>query len=284
MTIQALIQKVEPRNEPLIAGLSLTRRTEPTQFEALIYQPIVCLILQGAKITTVGDRSVRVTAGQTIVVSHDLPVIAQVSQASAQVPYLSLVAKIDLSLLRSVSNELDYDISEAQTPSAFAVSHIDEPMLAVFERYVGLTDNPEEARILGPLVNKELHYRLLKADNGGMLRQLLSRTSHASNITRAIKILRQDFRARFEMDDLAHLVGMSSSSFYKHFKAVTSTTPLQYQKDLRLTEGRRLLLSGAHTVATAAFEVGYESPSQFSREYSRKFGTAPSRDLRAMLQ
>lgn len=141
-----------------------------------------------------------------------------------------------------------------------------------------IADSPADAKVLGPLLSKEIHYRLLTAPFGGMLRSLMHHDSHASAIARAIGHLRGDIRARIEIPVLARRVGMSASSFHKHFREVTSTTPLQYQKELRLIEARRLLRTGGASVSAAAFDVGYESPSQFSREYARKFGVPPSQD------
>ena len=137
---------------------------------------------------------------------------------------------------------------------------------------------PAEAKVLGPLILKEMHFRLLTAPHGGMLRNLIQRNSHASRITRAIAYIRQDFANPLAVADLADDAGMSASSFHQHFKSITAMTPLQYQKDLRLMEARRLLMSGQFSVSTTAYEVGYESPTQFSREYSRKFGVSPRRD------
>ena len=134
------------------------------------------------------------------------------------------------------------------------------------------------SKVLGPLTSKEIHYRLLMAPFGGMLRSLIRYDSNASAIARALGHIRADIRSPIAVPDLARRVGMSTSSFHKHFKTITSTTPLQYQKDLRLLEAQRLLKTGGASVTAAAFDVGYESPSQFSREYARKFGVPPSRD------
>jgi len=248
----------------------------------MIYEPLVCLILQGAKETRQGDERVLVHAGQGIVVSHAMPVVARVLEASPERPYLALVARLDLTELRAlhddIGDDVGHDVGRARTGPAMTVAPMGERSLDVLGRYLALAHEPDDAQVLLPGLRRELHYRLLKADTSGMLRALLRRDSHASNVSRAIQTLRRDFKQRIEMVELAHSVGMSASLFYKHFKGVTSTTPLQYQKDLRLTEARRLLLGGEHSVATAAYAVGYESPSQFSREYSRKFGVAPRTD------
>ncbi|MEO0325821.1 MAG: AraC family transcriptional regulator [Myxococcota bacterium] len=258
-----------------IAGLSFYRRTAPTEFQAFVYDPLVCLILQGTKETSVGDRMLRASAGEHIVVSHDLPVVARITEASEDRPYVALIARLDVSELRSLHDEVG-GAGEADASGAYAVAPVDDALLAVLTRYVALLDEPAAAPVLVPLIRRELSYRLLHAGNGAMLRTLLHRDSHASRIGRAIDRLRNSYRERLEVPALARSVGMSTSAFHKHFRRVTATTPLQYQKDLRLTEARRLLESEAHSVSTAAFEVGYESATQFSREFSRKFGAPPS--------
>jgi AraC-like DNA-binding protein len=160
------------------------------------------------------------------------------------------------------------------------VTHRADPtLLDALRRYLELVDSPADAKVLGPLVSREIHYRLLVAPFGGMLRRLIRRDSNASAIARAIGHLRGDLCSPVVIPDLARRVGMSTSSFHKHFKAVTATTPLQYQKELRLLEARRLLTTGGASVTAVAYEVGYESSSQFSREYARKFGVPPSRDM-----
>ena len=146
-------------------------------------------------------------------------------------------------------------------------------------RYLALADSPADAQVLSTLTSKEIHYRLLVAPFGGMLRSLIRHDSNASAIARAIRYIRDDIRSPITIPEIARRVGMSASSFHKHFKTITSTTPLQYQKELRLLEARRLLTTGGASVTTAAYDVGYESPSQFSREYARKFGVPPSQDL-----
>lgn len=270
MPVTALI---EHARRPLASppGLRVFRAADvASPFEALVYEPIVCLILQGAKEITVGGERHTVTAGQALVVSHPLPVVSRITEA----PYTSLVAAIDLAELRSLHDAVGGGPTAAPS-SALTVSLADDALLDVFRRYLELAEDPSAAGVLTPLIRRELHYRLLTARHGAMLRALLVRTSHGSQIAQALDLLRRSFRQPMEVAALARAVGMSPSAFHKHFRSVTSTTPLQYQKDLRLTEARRLLLSGQHTVSTAAFEVGYESASQFSREYTRKFGAPP---------
>lgn len=283
MTTARLIERVGDHAEGgyrvLTGQLGLAVWTQPGDIEPRIYDPLACLILQGTKETTFGDRTVTVGAGDVVLVSHALPVVARVTEASPEAPYMALVVPIDIAMLRSVRDQLGDDAFETRPADAYAASPASDAMLSTFERYLSLADDPVEARVLEPLVRRELHLRFLTADNGTMLRELLERNSYARNISRALETLGNEFRTRLEVAELAQSVGMSASSFHRHFRTVTSTTPLQYQKDLRLTEARKLLIGGEHSVSSVAFEVGYESPSQFSREYSRKFGAPPTLDI-----
>jgi AraC-like DNA-binding protein len=262
-------------------GLVVYRCFEPTEFEATVYDPSVCLIVQGAKQTTVGDQTVSLSEGQCVVVGRDLPVLSRIKQASHKRPYLSLVIRLDLEVLRALDDVVDALEPVAETPRSLEFAPASESVIDVFGRYLALMDDALGAKVLLPLVSKELHFRLLTSVSGSMLRALANRESHASNISRAIQQLREHFRDAVDVGELARSVGMSASLFHRHFKSTTMTTPLQYQKDLRLTEARRLLRLAGTSVSGAAFEVGYESPSQFSREYSRKFGAPPRADLQA---
>lgn len=260
-------------------GIYVLRHDAPTQFEASLYRPIVCLILQGGKETTLGDRRFEVAAGHCVVVSHDVPVLARICEASPEFPYLALIIELDLEVLRGLHDRVG-GASAAVAPSCcMAVAPVDDATRDVIGRYLDLSADPVAARVLLPLLQQELHFRLLMSPSGTMLRALLQDDSHASHIAQAIHLLRDGFRERLTVADLARRVGMSASAFHKHFKLVTTTTPLQYQKDLRLMEAQHLLRSRGRSVSTAAFEVGYESASQFSREYARKFGWPPSREL-----
>lgn len=264
----------EPQLVQPLPGLRLLRHPRVTSFEASIYEPVVCLIVQGRKETTFGDRTQGARRGQCVLVSHDLPVVSRVLEA----PYLSLLLDVELGLLRSLYDEVADAAIDAEDASALEVHQADAALLDALHRYLALTASATDAKVLGPLIRREIHYRLLMAPFGGMLRHLVRHDSHASAIARAIAHIRHDYRSSIAVPELARSVGMSTSSFHKHFKSVTSSSPLQYQKDLRLLAARRLLVAGGASVSDAAFEVGYESPSQFSREYARKFGVQPSKD------
>jgi AraC-like DNA-binding protein len=184
-----------------------------------------------------------------------------------------------------VLRSLYEDVGELATPEAaraLLVHRADASLLDAVGRYLTLEESKMDGRVLAPMLLKEVHYRLLVSPIGPMLRSLLRHDSHASAIARSIALLRRDFRTPMVVEELARAVGMSVSSFHEHFKRVTSSSPLQYQKGLRLLEARRLLLAGTATATTAAFEVGYESSTQFSREYARKFGRPPRKDVESL--
>ncbi len=257
-------------------GLLLLRQDSPSSFEASLYQPVLCLILQGRKQVSIGEQTLSFGPGECLLVSHALPVCSRITKA----PYFALVFKVDVTTIRKLYDEVAESALDGVGARAAETHRVDPGLLDALRRYLALADSAADAKVLGPLIAKEIHYRLLMAPFGGMLRSLIRHDSYASAIARAIGHIRDDIRSPIAIPDLALRVGMSASSFHKHFKTITSTTPLQYQKELRLLEARRLLQTGGASVTTAAFDVGYESPSQFSREYARKFGVPPSQDVR----
>lgn len=256
-------------------GLLLFRQNSPSSFEASLYEPVLCLILQGRKQVSIGEQTLSFGPGECLLVSHDLPVCSRITKA----PYLALVLEVDVATVRKLYDEVAESALDSERARAVETHRADPGLLDALRRYLALADSPGDAKVLGPLISKEIHYRLLVAPFGKMLRSLIRHDSNASAIARAIGHIRGNIRSPLAIPDLARRLGMSASSFHKHFKSITSTTPLQYQKELRLLEARRLLRTGGASVTTAAYDVGYESPSQFSREYARKFGVPPSQDM-----
>jgi AraC-like DNA-binding protein len=263
-------QDIQPIN-----GLQILRQSFPSSLEASLYEPVLCLILQGGKQVAIGEQTLSFGPGECLLVSHDLPVSSKITNA----PYLALVLEVDVATIRELHGEVAGSPFDSERARAAQTHQADPGLLDALRRYLALADSPADAKVLGTLTSKEIHYRLLVAPFGGMLRSLIRHDSNASAIARAIGCIRDDIRSPIAIPDLARRVGMSASSFHKHFRTITSTTPLQYQKELRLLEARRLLKTGGASVTTAAYDVGYESPSQFSREYARKFGVPPSQDL-----
>ena len=255
------------------------QREEVTAFEAVVYNPVICLILQGCKEMNAGDRFVSLAEGDALLVSHDLPVTSRITQASPQEPYRALIISLDLGILRSLYEQVADAVSDTHSATSLSASAADPAWIKPVVRYLELMDAPLDERVLGPMILKEIHYRLLLSPIGGMLRNLLSVDSHASRIAKSIQQIRANFREPLVIRELAQVAGMSQSSFHEHFKSVTGTSPLQYQKDLRMIEARMLLERGVPSVSVAGFEVGYESPTHFSRDYSRKFGCSPKHHL-----
>jgi AraC-like DNA-binding protein len=276
-----LAQRYDAGNTQKLAGLSIIRREAPSNIECLVYHPVVCLVLQGSKVTSIGDQSVELRPGDALVVSHDLPVVSRIIKASSHEPYLALILNLDLPLLRSLYEQVAETSVQQTNVRSLSKGKAEDAWVAPLLRYFELMDNPMDAKVLGPATLREIYYRLLLSSIGGMLRHLLVADSHASRITKAIQKLRSEYQSTLAVPELAKAAGMSASSFHEHFKAVTGTTPLQYQKDLRLIEAKTLLTAMSHSVSEAAYAVGYESPNHFSRDYNRKFGTPPSKGVSA---
>jgi AraC-like DNA-binding protein len=255
--------------------LGILRHHQPTSFEAAIFEPVIIVVLQGAKETVLGVDSYPMGVGQCLLVSHDLPVIARVTEA----PYLALIFDVEVDMLRDLYGALAQLPSIPAVSSSLAVHYCDATLVDALQRYLALAGTTTDAAVLEPLIAREIHYRLATAPFGGMLRDLIQRDSYASAIASAIKQMRCDFRNPVEIPRLARSVGMSASSFHKHFKTITASSPLQYRKGLQLLEARRQLRGGTTSVSAVAFDVGYQSAAQFSRDYTRRFGMSPKHDI-----
>ena len=252
----------------------------PTQFEASVYNPVFCLILQGSKETNIGVRSIEISQGQALVVSHDLPITSRIKNASLLSPYMALILPIDMDIIRGLNAEMS-ELNSPQTTkcNSLEVCTAGVQLIDAMRRYLEIGEIIEDTAILKPMVLKEIHYHLFMAPSGAMLHQLLHRDSHAKRIANVISFIRQNYKNTLSVTEMARIACMSKSAFYKRFKMIIGTTPLQYQKDLRLIEAQRLLTHGQCSVSSTAYEVGYESPAQFSREYSRKFNCSPVQHL-----
>jgi len=244
-----------------------------------VYQPQLCITLQGAKEIVVGDETLRYGPLQCLIVSTDLPASGRIVAASPDEPFVGIVIGFDVVLMREVLEQLDTPpIPSASTSRSMFVADVDGPLADCVMRMVRLADTPKAIPILYPALIREFYYWLLIGPNGAELCKQAMPDSHLERIARAIHLLRNNFAQTLRVEQLAEAAHMSASSFHHHFKALTSMTPLQFQKQLRLLEARRLMTADAVNVAEAAYQVGYESASQFSREYSRAFGVAPKRD------
>lgn len=259
----------------------LLKSTITSDLDATFYEPVLCLILQGSKEVRVGNREIEFSVGESLIVSHELPVVSRITRASKDKPYLALVLGIDISIIRSLYEEFGESALLMDGARSLEVDQAGNVLLDALNRLVCSSQNKIDSMVLFPQILREVHFRLLQAPYGGMLRELLRVDSHASNISKAISIIRNQFMNTLSIPELAKTVGMSTSSFHQHFRSITESTPLQYQKDLRLLEARKLITTQGERVTSAALMVGYESPNQFSREYTRKFGVNPSSERRS---
>ena len=268
-----------------IPGLSLFRRNEPTQPESRMYEPRICLIAQGAKRVLLGDDTYVYGERHFLITSVNLPTVVQITKASREKPCLGLILKLDQREISQLMVDSNLPLSRPQQSSrGMATGEVTLPLLTAFQRLVDLLTEPKDIPILAPIIQREIFYRLLVGDQGARLRQIASAGSQSQQIARAIDWLKDNFTRPLRIDDLATQVNMSTSTFHHHFRTLTAMSPLQYQKWLRLNEARRLMLIENQDAATVAFQVGYESPSQFSREYGRLFGAPPLRDITSLRQ
>lgn len=267
------------RDEPL-KGLHLRRESSPTECAPTISDPVFCVIAQGSKDILLGDDRYRYDPLHYLLVTAQLPIVSQIVDASRKQPFLSLYVKLDPSLVSAVIIEAGHISSPGQANvRAIDVNALDEDLLDAVVRLVRLLDAPTEAPFLAPLIKREIIYRLLRGEQGGRLRQIVLQDGTTHHIVTAVKWLREAYDQPLEVDDLAQKLGMSVSSFYHHFKAVTGMSPLQYQKQIRLQEARRLMLAEDLNAASTGYRVGYNDPSHFSRDYKRLFGLPPLTDV-----
>jgi len=266
-----------------IPGLRLSRWCAPTPPTSYTHNPSICLIAQGKKRVILGEESFVYDANHFLISSVDLPIIANIMEATETEPYLGVIMELDLPEISQliVDSELSFN-HDKTAPIGIAVGELSEPLLNAFIRLMALLEDPGSIKVLAPVVKREIFYRLLTSEQGVRLNQIVSAGSHSNQIAKAIGWLKNNFVKPLSVGDLASYTGMSKSAFYTHFRSMTSMTPLQFQKKLRLNEARRLMLTENLDAMATTFKVGYESPSQFSREYSRMFGAPPATDIKAL--
>ncbi|GGA46165.1 AraC family transcriptional regulator [Paenibacillus physcomitrellae] len=266
-----------------IPGLTFICHSQELEKIYSVYEPSLCIIAQGSKIVMLGAESYRYDPSSYLTTSVHLPIIGQVMEASPEAPFLSLRLNFDTEQILDVIQSSGPALKpkrETQPERGLAVSRMNEALYEAVLRLVKLLDSPIDIPVLAPYVIREILYRLLQNEHGSSIQQFTLISSHAQRIAQVIERMKSDFTQPLRMDELAAAAGMSASSFFAYFKEVTAMSPLQYQKQLRLQEARRLLLSSQMDAAEAAFQVGYESATQFSREYARFFGQPPIRDIR----
>jgi len=291
--IDQLIQKIshfseiEGEHETIISGLSFHSRITPTESTHCIYSLGLGIVLQGQKEVIIGDKVYQCHEGHSMLTTIDLPVTSHVVEASLKKPFLALLLLLDLKMVNEVVADLpvkDLQPYSDDTHESFTVELADIPLMDAVFRLVKLIDEPIMIPHLADLIKKEIIIRLLNSSQGVYLRQLVKSGSVNQKIHQIVSWLKNNFAQPIRMDDLAEKAFMSPSTFRQHFREVTGMSPLQYQKQLRLQEARHLMLNQNLDAGRAASLVGYESASQFSREYSRLFGESPQRDIQRIKQ
>jgi len=264
-----------PRTATPIPRLAVSIAFQPTPPFPSIFEPMLCLVLQGAKEVMIGDRRLRYDPARCFIASLALPASGRIVQASRQKPYMSVTLALDRKGLAELL--ADVPVNGEATGAGFGIGPVTPAQLDAWWRLLQLVDAPRDIPVLAPLIEREILYRLLAGPQGNVLRQIVSADARLNQIHQAIAWIRLHFDEPMRIDRLSKLAGMSAASFHRHFKAVTAMSPLQYQKNLRLQHARRLLITN-EDAARAGYAVGYESASQFSREYARLFGAPPARD------
>jgi len=268
-----------------VSGLSLFRRIEPSGPISGMYEPSICMAVQGVKRVILGDDSFVYDAHHYLITSVHLPTIVQILEASPEKPYLGLRLKLDLHEISQLMVDSNLPQPRAlQSGRGMATGEMTLPLINAFQRLIDLLGEEKDIPILAPVIQREIIYRLLVSEQGTRLRQIASTGSQSHQIARTIEWLKNNFAQSLSIDDLAEQASMSPSTFHHHFRSITALSPLQFQKQLRLQEARRLMLAERMDAANAAFQVGYESPSQFNREYNRMFGAPPLRDVTNLRQ
>ena len=261
-------------------GLVLGRSSRLTEQLHTVFQPAFCVIAQGSKQVLLGEEGFRYDPMHYLISTVALPIVSQVVEASEERPYFSLRLDLDTALVASVIMESGIEVKKGDAGvKAMDVSSMDADMLDAVVRLARLLDTPDEMQVLAPLIIREIVYRLLRGEQGARLGHLLATGGDTRRISKAVEQLRENFDQPLRIESIARALGMSVSGFHHHFKSVTTMSPLQFQKQIRLQEARRLMLGEDLDAASAGFRVGYEDPSYFSRDYKKLFGAPPQRDI-----
>ncbi|GGD91510.1 AraC family transcriptional regulator [Paenibacillus nasutitermitis] len=274
--------KQDGTQETLIPALRFIRSSLASEPVYSVYEPSLCVVVQGSKLVMLGQESYRYDPNGYLVASVHLPITGQVLEAEPETPYLSLQLQFDMDQILEVI-QASVTVERPKPESGrrgLYINDMSDTLHDALLRLVRLLDTPSDIPVLAPYAIREIIYRVLQDEQGAALKEFALIGSHAQRIAKVIKRMNRDFAMPLPIEELAVEAGMSASSLYYYFKEVTALSPVQYQKQLRLQEARRLLYSTAIEAADAAFQVGYESPSHFSREYARMYGHPPVRDIR----
>jgi len=265
-----------------IPGLMAVRATAPSDLIHDVQRPLACLVLQGGKRVTAGPRVFEFAAGDSLLVTADIPTVSQITRASAAAPYYSLVLELDPATIADLVAQMTPPATADHAPLRVDPTEAETADAAL--RLMKLLDRPESLPVLQAQLLREMHYWLLAGRHGDAIRKLGWPDGHVQRVARAVHVLRRDYAKPIAVERLATIAGMGPSSFHQHFKAITSLSPLQFQKQLRLIEARRLMQSQGASASSAAYAVGYESVPQFTREYGRMFGKSPAADARSAVE
>lgn len=268
--------------ETSIPGLRFVRTSQISEPVYSVYEPSLCVVAQGTKLVMLGEESYQYNAASYLTASVHLPITGQVVMASPEKPYLCVNLQLDMNQIFEVLQSSSQVITSDSTGRGLGVSLVNESLMEAVLRLIRLLETPQDIPFIAETIKREIIYRILQNDENDSLKHFALIGSQAQRIAKVIEVLNREFAQPLKVDDLAKKARMSSSSFYHHFKEITGMSPIQYQKQLRLQEARRLLLTESLEAAEAAFQVGYESPSHFSREYSRKFGMPPIKDIKRL--
>ncbi|MBD8186145.1 MULTISPECIES: AraC family transcriptional regulator [Pseudomonas syringae group] len=249
-----------------------------------LYRSMICFILQGSKRVAINDNLLSYDCEQYLISALDLPLIGQILDAEGGQPYVAVSLVLDPAILAELATNMPVVREIEQNGIGIAINPMSASLRDTLLRLLSLLDTPADIPILGPMVERELLYRLLQGPQGRLLRQIAQPDGALGSIRLAVAWIRDNYNARLRIDALCNASGMSRASLHRHFMSMTGLSPIQYQKQLRLQEARQLLLAGEHRASDVAFAVGYESASQFTREYSRQFGASPARDVREIRQ
>jgi AraC-like DNA-binding protein len=266
-----------------VPGLLLSRRTAPTAPSSATYEPSLAVVAQGRKRATLGGTTFIFDQSRFLLTSLDLPVICNVIEATEKVPYLCFVLKLEMSIVRELLSREEIHAPEVPSDNpAMATGEITAELLEACCRLVDLLNTPRDIPFLHGLIQREIIYRILRGPEGARLRAIATLGDQSHRTAKAVAWVRTNYAKPLPVEDLAKIAGMGVSTLHHHFRALTAMSPLQYQKQLRLHAARERMLIDGLAAASAAFEVGYESASQFNREYSRFFGQPPMRDIRTL--
>ena len=265
-----------------IDGFMVVRRVQQDEVVNLFDTPLIGVTIQGSKDSVIGNENYRYGVGHCLLTGIDMPSTSRLSGISPELPFLAVALTLDRELIASLAAESEPSQKPSTRNKAVAVAEVQPKVLGAFLRLIRLLDEPAEIPVMAPLIIREIHHRLLLGPQGEWLRAICTNGTRTNQIAKAITWLRENYREQLQIDDLAKMVNMATSTFHRHFKEVTDISPLQFQKQLRLYEAKRLMLFDKHDVNNAAHAVGYESSTQFIREYKREFGAPPRRDVSRM--